>query len=130
MAPHLMPFCSTEPVYGLKKTKIYNACKIVIHVEDEEKNVNSLNCRVPEVLACGGFVLTQWTRDLDTSGLRDGETVASFQSHSELVEKVEYYLSHPEERQLISEKGRRYVLENLTYDASYGGILDQVEASF
>jgi spore maturation protein CgeB len=128
-ASSLVGFCSDEPVYGLKKTKIYNACSIIVNVEDEEKNINSLSARVPEVLACGGFVITQWSKDLDAAGFEDAVSVATFRSHSELAEKVGYYLANPEERRRVSRKGRQIVLESMTYDAAYGSILDDVQAS-
>ena len=88
--PQLAASCSTEPVYGIKKVKIYNACKIIVNLEDDEKNINSLSCRVPEVLACGGFVISQHSHDLDATGLKDGESVATFSSSAELADKVAF----------------------------------------
>ncbi len=110
----LASFFSAEPVYGLKKTKIYNAAKIILNIEDDEKQVNAVSNRVPEVLACGGFVLTDWRKDLERLGLVDGESIAIYRTHDELSEKVSYYLAHPEERQRITANGRRIVLDTLT----------------
>jgi len=114
-APDLTPFFRNEPVYGLKKTKIYNAAKIVLNIEDDEKQINAISNRIPEVLACGGFILTDWHKDLELTPLVEGESIVCYRSLDELKEKVDYYLNHPEERKAISEKGRKIVLESMTY---------------
>lgn len=112
----LAPFYSAEPVYGLKKTKIYNAAQIVLNIQDGEKQVNAVSNRVTETLACGGFVLTDWHSDLDASPLRDGVSVATYRKVDEIPDKVVHYLAHPDQRQCISEAGRRIVLNELTYE--------------
>jgi spore maturation protein CgeB len=114
-APELSRFISTEPVYGIKKTKIYNAAKIVLNIEDSEKQINGVSQRIAEVPASGGFVLTDWRRDLELTPLVEGESIVCYRSLNELREKVEYYLKHPEERQAIAEKGRKIVLDLMTY---------------
>jgi spore maturation protein CgeB len=114
--PELSSFVSDEPVYGHKKTKIYNASAIVLNLEEGEKQINAINPRICEVLACHGFVLTNHTNDLEQAGFRDGESVVWFKSNEEMIEKVDFYLSRPEERARISQKGHQLVLENLTYE--------------
>jgi hypothetical protein len=114
--PHLLPFFGDEPVYGLKKTKIYNASRLVLSIEDREKQLNSLNPRIPETLACGGFILCNWSKDLEATGLKDGESVAWFKSLEEMEEKTAYYLAHPGERAAVSSRGRKVVLQSLTYE--------------
>jgi spore maturation protein CgeB len=104
-----------EPVYGLKKAKIYNAAKIVLSLEERTKQINSINPRISEALACGGFVLCNWTRDLEEAGFRDGENVAWFKSFDEMEEKAAHYLANPNERLEISRRGREHVLATLTY---------------
>jgi len=111
----LAPFHRSEPVYGLKKTKIYNAAKIVLNIEDNEKQINAISNRIPEVLACGGFVISDWRQDLADSPLQEGKSIVTFRTFPELEEKVAYYLSHPEERKRVSEEGRRIVLGSMTY---------------
>jgi len=126
--PELAQCFRDEPVYGLKKTKIYNAARIVLNIDDDEKQVYALNPRVPEVLACGGFVLTEWRKDLERTGLVDGESVAVYRSPDELAEKVAHFLSRPEERRRISFNGRRVVLETLTHRHIGAPLGQQIEA--
>ena len=113
--PEFSQFVSSEPVYGLKKTKIYNAASIVLNLEEGEKQINAINPRICEVLAAGGFVLTNHTQDLEAIGFRDGESIAWFKTIDEMEEKAAYYLNRKAERQIIAAKGRELVLEKLTY---------------
>jgi spore maturation protein CgeB len=112
--PDLAHCIQEEPVYGLKKVKIYHGSKIVLNIEDDEKQVNALSNRIPEVLACGGFVLTEWRKDLDRCDLVDGESIAVYRSIGEMEEKVAHYLASPEERNRIGANGREVVLNSLT----------------
>lgn len=126
--PILGPISSSEPVYGIKKTKVYNAARITLCIEDSEKNIHSLSARVPEVLACGGFVLCQETPDLLKSGLVPGHSVATFSDKADLWTKVRHFLMDESARSIISQRGRAHVLAHMTYDQVYGPILSQVEA--
>jgi Glycosyl transferases group 1 len=113
--PYLSSCFRDEPVYGLKKSKIYNAASVTLNIEDDEKQVNAISQRVPEVIACGGFVITDWHKDLEKTGLVEGESIVSFRSPGELQEKVMHYLSRPGERKRISQNGRQIVAQGLTY---------------
>jgi len=125
--PRLKILVRDEQVYGLKKVKIYNAAKIVLSIEESQKQLNSVNNRIPETLACGGFVLCNWTKDLEICGLKDGESVATFKSPGEMKEKIQYYLGSHEERLRISRNGRKVVLETMTYSTAGIKLLNQIE---
>jgi spore maturation protein CgeB len=114
--PELIPCVSSEPVYGRKKVIVYNVASIVLNLEESEKQLDAINPRIPEALACGGFVLTNHTGDLEDAGFRDGESIAWFKSPEEMVEKADYYLANPEERKRIALNGRELVLKTLTYE--------------
>lgn len=114
--PELQPSVSAEPVYGLKKTKIYNAAALVLNIEEGVRQLNAINPRICEALACGGFVLTKYTADLEEVGFRDGESLAWFHNIDEMQEKASYYLARPEERLRISKLGSDLVLRELTYE--------------
>lgn len=121
-------FCD-EPVYGLKKTKIYAASRIVLNIQDEEKQINAISNRVPEVLACGGFVITDRRADLMLSGLKDEESIVCYDSVSDLRDRVAYYLEHDADRVAIGSRGREIVLKNMTYDVVGGRLIKQIEAA-
>ena len=116
VCPVLSPCVSSEPVYGLKKIKIYNAASIIINVEESEKQIDAINPRICEVLACGGFVLTNHTADLENAGFRDGESIVWFRSYEEMAYKAAYYIGNPDARRRVAQKGRELVLNTLTYE--------------
>jgi hypothetical protein len=110
----LKSFFNSEPIYGVRKSCLYNSAKIVLNIE--EKQLNAINPRIPEVLACGGFIITDYSKDLDLFGFKDGESIVYFYSKDELNDKIKYYLSHEEERKKIAMNGKSIVLNNLTFD--------------
>jgi spore maturation protein CgeB len=96
--------------------KIYSASKIVlsIHYQDEHFPVFQSSPRVFEALSCGAFVLTDKQKDV-LALFRDGEHLVSFSDVCELVERVEFFLAHLEQRQVIAQRGKQEVLERHTY---------------
>lgn len=77
-----------------------------------------LNQRIFEVLAAGGFLLTD--RLAPEAGLEDlftdGEHLAIYDGLEDLVDKVRHYLAHPTERERIRRAGQQRVLETLSAD--------------
>lgn len=68
-----------------------------------------ITMRVFDVIASGGFILTEYTPALDDV-FDVGVEIATYRTIEELVEKVDYYLAHPQERQKIIDAGRARVL--------------------
>ncbi len=71
--------------------------------------------RVLDIMACGGFVLSNRQPELEEY-FRDGEELALFGSSDECVEKIEYYLAHEEERRAVAAAGRRRAEELFSYE--------------
>ena len=68
------------------------------------------NPRFFEVLACGGFLLTdQPIYDLELVGLRAGEHFATYEGLHDIEDKMEYWLNHDKERERIARRGMRFV---------------------
>lgn len=70
--------------------------------------------RVLDIMACGGFVLTNRQPEIEEC-FEDGVEIAIFDSMEECLDKIHYYLNHQEERQQIAEAGRRKVKEIFSY---------------
>ncbi len=66
--------------------------------------------RVLDILACGGFCLTNYQPEI-AEYFEDGVELAMYSGMADLVAKVEYYLSHEEERKEIARKGNQKVKE-------------------
>lgn len=70
--------------------------------------------RVLDIMACGGFVLTNWQPEIEEYFV-DGAEIVMFHSLEECMEKIDYYLQHEEERKQIAEAGRKKVQEAFSY---------------
>lgn len=94
--------------YGEEMSKICNASKIVLNFI-RKQNGNAHNMRTFEVPACGGFMLTTRTQEqVEFFGENGG--VACFDGVDDLREKIQYYLTHEEERKRIAQCGAEKVL--------------------
>lgn len=70
--------------------------------------------RVLDIMACGGFVLTNRQPEI-AEHFKDGAEVATYSSLEECVDKVCYYLAHEEERKKIAQAGYKKVKEAFSY---------------
>ncbi|XEC93414.1 glycosyltransferase [Paenibacillus tarimensis] len=102
----------------------YNGAKIVINFHravDEETNQNaglvparSVNPRTFEIAACGTLQLTDLREDLHTH-FTPGTEIATYSSPGELAERIEYYLTHEEERRAVAARSLERVMREHTY---------------
>jgi spore maturation protein CgeB len=67
-----------------------------------------------EVPGCGGFMLTGRAEDLESYYEEDREVVC-FETISELIDKIHYYLSHEDARNAIAAAAYRRTLNEHTY---------------
>ncbi|MCM1156653.1 MAG: DUF3880 domain-containing protein [Roseburia sp.] len=70
--------------------------------------------RVLDILACGGFVLTNFQPEI-TEFFREDEEIVIFRSLDECMEKIRYYLQNDTERKAIAAAGKRKVQEMFSY---------------
>jgi spore maturation protein CgeB len=110
----------------------YNGSKIVINLhrshQDDSVNNNSLkipgvspNPRTFEISASGTLQLTD-TRDDLARFYKPGEETETYSSQQELLEKVEFYLTHEKERREIALRA----LERTLREHTYGHRIDQL----
>lgn len=71
--------------------------------------------RVLDVLACGGFLITNYQQEI-AENFEDGRDLVIYEDYLDLVEKVKYYLVHEEERKAIAWNGYNKVKECFNYD--------------
>lgn len=79
--------------------------------------------RVYDVLACGGFLLSQYRPVLEEQ-FTIGEDLDVFHTPNELAEKINYYLQHVDERKAIAQHGQQTVLQHHTYSHRLQKIVD------
>ena len=104
-----------EPVHGLKKTKIYNAARIVVNLQSTTYQIDGVTCRPFEVAACGGFCVSEPKKDLGAFFEPEHEMV-TFRDGEDLRKKAAYYLAHDDERREIAGRARARALREHTYE--------------
>ncbi|WP_088834702.1 CgeB family protein [Paenibacillus tyrfis] len=103
----------------------YNGAKIVINLhratDDPSYNFNSQrigavspNPRTFEIAGCGTLLLTDVRSDI-TRFYTPGQEIVTYDSPSELMHKIDYYLHHEEERRFIALNALRRTMLEHTY---------------
>lgn len=87
---------------------------IVIHYQDGRVPCYQASPKVYEIMACGGFVLSDRQKDVLTL-FREGIHLATFADSSDLKSCVRHYLAETSKRQEMAEAGRQEVLCRHTY---------------
>ena len=71
--------------------------------------------RALDIMGAGGFLLSNYQAEL-ADNFVDGEELVLFDSAEDLLCKVDYYLSHEEERKEITYRGWKKVCEKYSYE--------------
>jgi spore maturation protein CgeB len=111
-----------EPVYGLKKTKIFRASAINLNVQGT-RMVHGENFRLFEIAACEAFALTTPKPDLER-WFSPGRDLETFADAEELRGKVDRLLKDPATRRARARAARATVLAGPTYDHRAAQVLD------
>jgi hypothetical protein len=106
-------------------TSIYSRSKIVFN----HATHRDITMRVFESLAAGALLLSNPMANGIEDLLRLGEHYVQYTDEASLLAQVEYYLSHPEERERIAAAGQAAVLARHTYDQRVQTLLDAVAAN-
>ena len=70
--------------------------------------------RAFEIMGSGGFLLSNYQREYEEYSC-NGVDYVYYMDYEDLMEKVEYYLSHEKERKEIAKNGYENVKANHTY---------------
>lgn len=110
-----------KPVsYGERLAKVYQNSKINLNIT--MANIQQgIPLRVFDIMGSGGFVMTNYRPGLEDHFI-DGEDLVVYYDRMDLINKIEYYLSHDEERKIISENGRRKIKSEYTVDKKINDI--------
>jgi hypothetical protein len=94
-----------------KKSLVYCSSKINLHLKPGNQQVNGFSSRIWEVPLCGGFILSEGSKDLLDLFSEDKEIVV-FRSPGEAETKIAYYLQREEERMRITERLKEKIMGN------------------
>jgi spore maturation protein CgeB len=98
----------------IELNKIYGSARINLDI-GRLYQMDVITMRVFDVLACGGFLLTERSPEL-TELFEPGHDLDVFTGADELIDKARYYLAHPELAARIAAQGRATVLAKHTVD--------------
>ena len=94
--------------------KIFKCSKINLNITS--KTIRSgLPLRIFDIIGSGGFLLTNYQTEIPEY-FEIGKDLDVFSSEEELLSKVEYYLTHEEERKEIASNGYNKVRKFHTYE--------------
>lgn len=93
--------------------KVFHASKINLNITMRPIETG-LSLRIWDVLACGGFLITNYQAEIPEY-FEIGKDLEAYESMEELAEKVHYYLTHEEERVEIAIHGYETTAKYHTY---------------
>lgn len=70
--------------------------------------------RAFDIMGCGGFLLSNYQEDF-LENFTPGEDFVCYESEQDLLQKIDYYLAHEDERQAIAKNGHDKVAAAHTY---------------
>ncbi|NLM76419.1 MAG: glycosyltransferase [Clostridiaceae bacterium] len=110
-----------------KSVIAYSSAKISLGVHSITNSRTMQSMRTFEILACGGFFLTQKTRAIEFMFKNHVHLVWSG-SYDETVELMNYYLKNDAAREKIAASGQRFVYQNHSYEQRVSEILNALKA--
>ena len=107
--------------YNTQMPFIFRGSRINLNI-----SLRSIESGIPlraiDIMACGGFLLSNYQPELDQYFVA-GEEYDFFINESDMMNKIDYYLSHDEKRRQIAEQGRKKVAEQFSYSSAIASML-------
>ncbi len=92
---------------------VFNNSKINLNITSKSIRTG-LPLRVYDVLACGGFLITNYQSEL-TDYFMPGSDLECYTSDEDLLTKIDYYLTHEKDRQEIAHNGLMKIIRYHNY---------------
>lgn len=110
-------------IRGMELNEIIGRAKIVIG--DSFPSKNYWSNRVYEILGRGGFLIHPYVEGLEKE-FEIGKHLVCYKhgDADDLIDKINYYLEHPEEREKIKQAGFEFVKNNYTYQKRCKQVLE------
>lgn len=112
---------------GETLSKIYQASKIVLG----NNIMTTAAARAWESMLSGAFYLSNYIPPEDDITdirkiVKENEELIMFYDKEDLLRKVDYYLTHEEERKRMAEIGRKAALERMTFDKLMEKVIEEI----
>ena len=92
---------------------IFHNSKINLNITSKSIR-EGLPLRIFDVLGCGGFLITNYQSELDAI-FTAGEDLEVYTGDDDLLQKIDYYLCHPNDRKEIAQNGYNKVKQYHNY---------------
>ncbi|OCC15877.1 hypothetical protein DBT_0802 [Dissulfuribacter thermophilus] len=89
-----------------------------------DPNRSTIKGRTLELAACKGFQLSNYTEEFKNYGFIEGNHIAIFNNKKDLLEKINFYLTHDDERETIAQRAYNHVLKNHTWQHRFDGLFN------
>lgn len=99
------------PRWGRAMYETLASGRIVINAGIDFSVNEAPSMRVLETTGCGSFLLTERNRNI-SAFFEPGKEIETFEDTGELLDKIYYYLAHPEERERIAARGQARCLRD------------------
>ena len=86
---------------------------------------NAIPLRAYDIMGAVGFLMSNYQMDLERHFI-PGEDYEYYDGRKNLLDKIEYYLKHEDERAEIAKNAHDKIAKEHTFDVRVGQILDRV----
>ena len=115
-----------QGIWGDELVRLYNGAKIALNISQwDTSSLSGLNLRIFDIPACGTFLLTDYSDDLQEY-FAPGEEIETFRDIQELKDKLSFYLRNDSARERIALRGYDKVRTLGTYRDKMAALLDTV----
>lgn len=91
--------------YNTQMPLVFSGSKINLNIS--LRSIHSgIPLRVLDIMACGGFVLSNWQPEI-VEYFIEGKEIVTFDSLEDCLDKIAYYLEHEKERKQIAYNGQK-----------------------
>lgn len=108
--------------YYTKMPQIFVRSKINLNIS-LKAIPSGIPLRVLDIMACGGFLISNFQAEM-AEYFAIGDEIVVYENPADLVEKVQFYLSHDEERQRIAGNGKARIETDFSFESRMREILN------
>ncbi len=112
-------------LFGEQALSALNSASIAVIFAKTVSGFRGVKVGVLDFLAAGCLVATEHVPDLERYFVVGSEIIA-FDGTLDMLEKIRYYLDHPEEADAIRQAGRRKVINHFTWEIVWPRVLSTV----
>ena len=116
--------CKGTVGYRTEMPLVFHNSKINLNITSRTIE-SGVSQRVFDILACGGFCLTNYQPEI-AALFEDGKELVMYTDTKDLLQKVEYYLNHEEERLQIAQAGQEKVRNCFSIESRIAELINSI----